>query len=253
MSKATFGMICQELDQLLLSYITFYYMDFRRLIQKLQPGTSFTILSDSCHSGGLIDKNKEQIGPTRMKGIPLPVYYKSRGISIGSNMDCMHSVTGAIQTGANIAIGVANAVNAGANVVESIGSGLSAIFSKEECISFRLEHEQRAVMKSRSLTEDEGLLLSGCQANETSADLEGSPLTEGKAHGAFTYAVVKVLKQNKGLSNKQLVKEVRKFLQEQGIEQHPFLYSSDGNANAPFLDAQTTRGDRKKAVARGRE
>ena len=26
-------------------------------------GTSFTIVSDSCHSGGLIDKEKEQIGP----------------------------------------------------------------------------------------------------------------------------------------------------------------------------------------------
>ncbi|XP_039056234.1 metacaspase-9-like [Hibiscus syriacus] len=70
-------------------------MDLRRLIQKLQPGTSFTILSDSCHSGGLIDKDKEQIGPTRMKGIPLPVYYKSRGISIGSIMDYLHSVTDA--------------------------------------------------------------------------------------------------------------------------------------------------------------
>ncbi|KAE8695478.1 Metacaspase-9 [Hibiscus syriacus] len=70
-------------------------MDLRRLIQKLQPGTSFTILSDSCHSGGLIEKDKEQIGPTRMKGIPLPVYYKSRGISIGSIMECLHSVTGA--------------------------------------------------------------------------------------------------------------------------------------------------------------
>ncbi|KAE8726776.1 hypothetical protein F3Y22_tig00006230pilonHSYRG00023 [Hibiscus syriacus] len=132
-------------------------MDLRRLIQKPQPGTSFTILSDSCHSGGLIDKDKEQIGPSRMKGIPLPVYYKSRGISIGSIMDCLHSVTGAIQTGAIIAIGVANAVNAGVNVVESIGSGLSASFSKEVSISFRPEHEQRAVMKSRSLTEDEGL------------------------------------------------------------------------------------------------
>ena len=26
-------------------------------------GTSFTMVSDSCHSGGLIDKEKEQIGP----------------------------------------------------------------------------------------------------------------------------------------------------------------------------------------------
>ncbi|KAK8473911.1 hypothetical protein V6N13_055670 [Hibiscus sabdariffa] len=213
-------------------------MDLRYLIQKLKPGTSFTILSDSCHSGGLIDKDKEQIGPSRMKGIPFPVYYKARGISVGTIMNCLSSVTGALT-------GVANVVNTGSTIVESIGSALSGIFKKEVSREFLHPNEQT---KLKSLTEDEGLLLSGCQANETSADLAGSELTDGKAHGAFTYAVVKVLNGNKGLSNKELVKEVRKYLQEQGIEQHPCLYSSDGNADAPFLDTQHTR-DRKKALA----
>ncbi|KAK8508224.1 hypothetical protein V6N13_055669 [Hibiscus sabdariffa] len=222
-------------------------MDLRRLIQKLKPGTSFTILSDSCHSGGLIDKDKEQIGPTRTKGIALPVYYKSRGISIGSIMNCLQSVTGALNTGANILTTVANVANTGSTVAESIGSALSGIFNKDVSIKFRPPNEQMKAMKPRSLTEDEGLLLSGCQANETSADLEGSALTEGRAHGAFTYAVVKVLDQHKGLSNKELVKEVRRYLQEQGIEQHLCLYSSDANADAPFLDTQHPR-DRKKGL-----
>ncbi|KAK8978385.1 hypothetical protein V6N11_028388 [Hibiscus sabdariffa] len=221
-------------------------MDLRCLIQKLKPGTSFTILSDSCHSGGLIDKYKEQTGPTRMKGIPLPVYYKSRGISIGSIMNCLQSVTGALNTGANTLTGVANVANTGSTVTESISSALSGIFNKDVSIKFRPQNEQIPVMKSRSLMEDEGLLLSGCQANETSADLVGSSLTDGRAHGAFTYAVVKVLNQNKGLTNKELVKEVRRFLQDQGIEQHPCLYCSDGNADAPFLDTQNSC-DRKKA------
>ncbi|KAK8508223.1 hypothetical protein V6N12_019402 [Hibiscus sabdariffa] len=217
-------------------------MDLRCLIQKLKPGTSFTILSDSCHSGGLIDKDKEQIGPTtRMKGIPIPVYYKSRGISIGSIMNCLQSVTGALNTGANILTGVANVVNTGSTVTESISSALSGIFNKDVSIKFRPQNEQISEMKSRSLMEDEGLLLSGCQANETSADLVGSALTEGRAH-----AVVKVLNQKKRLTNKELVKEVRRFLQEQGIEQHPCLYCSDGNADAPFLDTQNSC-DWKKA------
>ncbi|KAL5221471.1 hypothetical protein ABZP36_026184 [Zizania latifolia] len=36
--------------------------DFRELVQKVPEGSLFTIVSDSCHSGGLLDKAKEQIG-----------------------------------------------------------------------------------------------------------------------------------------------------------------------------------------------
>ncbi|KAJ6363630.1 hypothetical protein OIU78_003749 [Salix suchowensis] len=38
-------------------------LDFRQLVNRLPKGASLTILSDSCHSGGLIDREKEQIGP----------------------------------------------------------------------------------------------------------------------------------------------------------------------------------------------
>jgi hypothetical protein len=34
------------------------------MVDKLPTGTSLTIISDSCHSGGLIDNEKEQIGPS---------------------------------------------------------------------------------------------------------------------------------------------------------------------------------------------
>uniref|UniRef100_A0A452ZFE1 Peptidase C14 caspase domain-containing protein n=1 Tax=Aegilops tauschii subsp. strangulata TaxID=200361 RepID=A0A452ZFE1_AEGTS len=36
--------------------------DFTELVQKVPDGCLFTIVSDSCHSGGLLDKAKEQIG-----------------------------------------------------------------------------------------------------------------------------------------------------------------------------------------------
>ena len=36
--------------------------DFTELVQKVPSGCLFTIVSDSCHSGGLLDKTKEQIG-----------------------------------------------------------------------------------------------------------------------------------------------------------------------------------------------
>ncbi|KAL6202869.1 hypothetical protein ACLB2K_026573 [Fragaria x ananassa] len=41
-------------------------VDFRQLVNRLPKGASFTILSDSCHSGGLIDKEREQIGPSHV-------------------------------------------------------------------------------------------------------------------------------------------------------------------------------------------
>ncbi|KAL0443102.1 UNVERIFIED_CONTAM: Metacaspase-4 [Sesamum latifolium] len=36
--------------------------DFRELVDKVPEGCQITIVSDSCHSGGLIDEAKEQIG-----------------------------------------------------------------------------------------------------------------------------------------------------------------------------------------------
>lgn len=36
--------------------------DFRDFVDKVPEGCRITIVSDSCHSGGLIDEAKEQIG-----------------------------------------------------------------------------------------------------------------------------------------------------------------------------------------------
>ncbi|KAI5076161.1 hypothetical protein GOP47_0008226 [Adiantum capillus-veneris] len=41
--------------------------DFQELVDKLPPRVIFTMVSDSCHSGGLIDKAKEQIGDSFVK------------------------------------------------------------------------------------------------------------------------------------------------------------------------------------------
>jgi hypothetical protein len=36
--------------------------DFRELVDRIPPGCNFTFIADACHSGGLIDNEKEQIG-----------------------------------------------------------------------------------------------------------------------------------------------------------------------------------------------
>lgn len=46
--------------------------DFRDLVNKIPVGVTFTFLSDSCHSGGLIDSTKEQIGDSVVNYASLP-------------------------------------------------------------------------------------------------------------------------------------------------------------------------------------
>lgn len=46
--------------------------DFRELVNKIPVGVTFTFLSDSCHSGGLIDSTKEQIGNSVIEYNSLP-------------------------------------------------------------------------------------------------------------------------------------------------------------------------------------
>ncbi|KAK8517040.1 hypothetical protein V6N12_032240 [Hibiscus sabdariffa] len=225
-------------------------MDLRCLIKDLNKGISFTIVSDSCHSGGLIDTHKEQIGPSkaRARGMHPHVHYGARAISARSLMSCLQfvsssleNVVGAVTTGTHVLSTVASALNNGSSIMGAIASALSGIFKEDVSTRFLPQNKQRDMHLSlkRSSTEDEGILLSGCQANDTCAELTGSELTKGEAHGAFTYALVQALKEDGSLTNKELVVNVRKSLLDQGIVQHPCLYCSNANADAPFLGGPT--------------
>ncbi|GAB4851822.1 hypothetical protein Ancab_031221 [Ancistrocladus abbreviatus] len=191
-------------------------MDFRQLVNRLPCKSSLTILSDSCHSGGLIDQEKEQIGPstTTTKGGHHGRLHYSRPkmIPLDTILQKLKQIT---------SIDTAN-----------IGTHLKHHFKEDASLKFWAAEDHKADSLSPS---DAGILLSGCQTNETSADVN---LDEegGKAHGAFTYAVQTVLKEDFGVvSNREVVMRARKVLQEQGFRQHPCLYCSDENADAAFL------------------
>ncbi|KAK4481814.1 hypothetical protein RD792_012725 [Penstemon davidsonii] len=190
-------------------------VDFRQLVNRVPKGATFTILSDSCHSGGLIDKETEQIGPssTTQTSI-LSTSYKSKMIPSQSIMKYLTSLTSI------------NTTDIGTHLLELFGPDASLMFHELEPIS-------------KPLKPDEGILLSGCQTNETSADVE--IMEDGrKACGVFSNAVQMVLKENSAgpLSNKQLVLLARKILAIQHfVNQHPCLYCSNENADAKFLCA----------------
>ncbi|OVA19516.1 Peptidase C14 [Macleaya cordata] len=188
-------------------------MDFRRLVNRLPVGSTFTILSDSCHSGGLIDKEKEQIGPYVANPTLLSVLNcRSKIIPFDSILHHVSSLSG-IQS-------------------SDISLHLLEVFGNEASIKFRSNAVQDNLGSPRS---DSGILLSGCQANETSADM--NPVIKGgKACGAFSNALQMVLKEHgTRISNREMIIHTREILQAQGFDQHPCLYCSDENAEAPFL------------------
>ncbi|KAK8293828.1 hypothetical protein V6Z11_D06G215400 [Gossypium hirsutum] len=145
---------------------------------------------------------------------PKPSKAKAKSLTF----DIIHS---AIDTAAGILHDAAN-----------VGQKIFGIFGKDVSLKFH-PHYVNGLMVLDPPEEDEGILLSGCEANETSYDL----VLGNRAFGAFTDAVVSVLDQcmGGGISNRQLMVEAAKILKNNGFEQNPCLYCSDENTNTLFL------------------
>ncbi|XP_072968093.1 metacaspase-9 [Typha angustifolia] len=195
-------------------------VDFRELVDRLPAGASFTMISDSCHSGGLIDKEKEQIGPSTITANPDPHRRRARAIPFDSLMSHLTSLS------------TVDSPHVGDHLVHLFGADASSKFSKN------IPAAGRCPISPGSKVGDAGILLSGCQTNETSADMSpGDSGIDGKSYGAFSNSIQMVLKEQEKevIGNRELVMRAREVLREQGFMQHPCLYCSDVNANAPFL------------------
>lgn len=82
---------------------------------------------------------------------------------------------------------------------------------------------------------DTGILISGCQSDQTSADANptGNP---DNAYGALSNAIQAILSEHDGpMANRELVIKARKMLTKQGFQQRPGLYCTDWHADAPFI------------------
>ncbi|XP_047312284.1 metacaspase-9-like [Impatiens glandulifera] len=177
-------------------------VDFKLLVNRLPKGATFTILSDSCHSGGLIDQEKEQIGPS-------------------SSSSCLTQNKPKFIP------------------YEAIVQHLSG-FGDKDGAEFNFKS---AVAVGTNWNGDGGILLSGCEAKESSMDIPGNGANGSRPHGAFTDAVVRELSAAGVpimISNRELVMRVRDLLKkEKIIQQHPCLYSTDQNARSIFLGLPT--------------
>ncbi|KAG2667036.1 hypothetical protein I3760_15G093200 [Carya illinoinensis] len=81
---------------------------------------------------------------------------------------------------------------------------------------------------------DNGILISGCQTDQTSADATPSG-NAAAAYGALSNAIQTILSETDGtVSNQELVLRAREVLKSQGFTQRPGLYCSDHHVDAPF-------------------
>lgn len=223
--------------------------DFRLMVNMCPLGASFTMVSDSCHSGGLIDKEKEQIGPhaTANRSLTGPeTKRKSKFLPLDSLLRFLREETGEAEMEVHK---IKNALfqlfgkKASSKVQRLVTDNCS--FLEEMGVNTKgrgLEHHGLQKGK-QSIHPDMGILLSGCQTDETSED--ACPTEDlNKAYGAFSNAIQTILEQHgKPISNRELVLGARKLLDEEEYSQHPCLYCSDNNADAAFLCEESSAKD----------
>uniref|UniRef100_A0A7N0TFS4 Peptidase C14 caspase domain-containing protein n=1 Tax=Kalanchoe fedtschenkoi TaxID=63787 RepID=A0A7N0TFS4_KALFE len=88
---------------------------------------------------------------------------------------------------------------------------------------------------SKRALPDGGILISGCQTQQTSADAS-PPGDASRAYGALSNAIQTILAESDGsVTNQELVQKARKMLKKQGFTQQPGLYCSDHYVDSPFV------------------
>ncbi|KAL5568779.1 hypothetical protein UlMin_025354 [Ulmus minor] len=96
------------------------------------------------------------------------------------------------------------------------------------------KQEAYAGTAKRSLP-DGGILISGCQTNQTSADATPAGNAD-QAYGALSNAIQIIIAETDGqVSNQDLVVMARRKLKSQGFTQKPGLYCSDHHVDAAFV------------------
>jgi len=109
--------------------------------------------------------------------------------------------------------------------------------NEEEAFKPALEQEVHSVDEvyagTKSWAPNNGILISGCQTNQTSAD---ATTPQGLSFGALSNAIQTILAGKHGkVTNKDLVMKAREMLSKQGYTQQPGLYCSDENVHVAFI------------------
>ncbi|XP_062017221.1 metacaspase-6-like [Rosa rugosa] len=255
--------------------------DFRDFVDELPEGCKLTIVSDSCHSGGLIDESIEQIGEShvenqiegeeqedqqesedrdiRNRDLPVEVLVEilkqktgRDDLDVGKLRPTIFDVFGEEASPKmkkfikGMITKLENYDNEEHDEEEEMEMCMALAFLKEKIeedeewarLVMEIEYENDQEIYAgqyRGIIPDGGILISGCQSHQTSADANptGDP---NEAYGALTNAMLTILEETDGeISYQDLVYRTRQILSETGYSQRPGLYCSDQYADAQFL------------------
>jgi hypothetical protein len=93
------------------------------------------------------------------------------------------------------------------------------------------------------------LLIGGCQASETSADV----LIDHDYHGALTYTLVKTLEQARGrITYRGAIREVRRLVKTYGTRQTPQLEGAAARLGRLFITQARPGTPTRRAARAGR-
>ena len=242
-------------------------------MNKLPPDVKLTIVSDSCHSGGLIENTKEQIGESfqssgegyendedesEYPGNAEDGRYGKDGIQIKNKSLPLDSLLGMLKQKSgkddvrvgNIKTTLFDIFGEDSNSkVKKFVRSLMGGDSNEQGGGFMGWVGSLATQSDNQIFEEEpsedselvrgndmGILVSGCQTSQISCDINNGD--DADSYGALSNAIQIVIGSappDEPITNRQLVTQVREFLASQGFTQRPGLYCTDANADAPFI------------------
>ncbi|CAA7394312.1 unnamed protein product [Spirodela intermedia] len=287
--------------------------DFREFVDKVPRDCRITIVSDSCHSGGLIEESKEQIGESTAageessgfggfgfsnilkqtvqgalasRGINFPLAggdgggeevaggVRNKSLPLSTLIDILKQKTGKedldvgqLRTALFDIFGedsspkvqkfmkvLFNKLTTGGDGDAAGGGGFMGMVGglAQQFLKQKLDEKDESYLQPAAAAEvsssqevyagaakrglpDSGILISGCQTDQTSADAS-SPEDPSDAYGALSNAIQKILAETEGqVSNRELVTKARELMVQQGFSQRPGLYCNDEHADAPFV------------------
>lgn len=116
--------------------------------------------------------------------------------------------------------------------LSGIAQEVLKIKDEEEDEGVEVENEAEVYAGTKKNLPNNGVLISGCQSNQTSADAN----TPQGAYGACSNAIQAIIAESEGeVTNQDLVLSVRKMLSKQGYTQQPGLYCTDKHLNYSFI------------------
>ncbi|KAG6554671.1 hypothetical protein Mapa_003689 [Marchantia paleacea] len=264
---------------------------FRLLLADLNPGVAFTFVSDSCHSGGLLDSQELQVGvgeegelrsetaSTRGRVsksaerkrtdrmIPRTISTETlirhlaqasgHEVKVGTIRSTIYqlfkedasptvkvfvkNMTSRLEDGTPEEVWANSYNEVGVSALKHLKRTWNdetidndEYFRSARLVSGPLNFSGHANAKpnGQTLPPSTGILVSGCQSDQTSADVPG----HNGSYGALSNAVQTLVRKHAGkLTNKQLVNGTRAIMVEEDLDQRPCLYCSKDKVNAPFI------------------